>query len=86
MDLEDHLLTVMRQTAEDNGRDPATVEVTAGTPAIGGPDPIGAVEEMAALGVDRLVVPPLAFDAGSAPEAYGAFGESIIAKVAASAG
>ena len=75
------LFTVMRQAAEDVGRDPDAIEVTAGTPAIGGPDPIGAVEEMAALGVHRLVVPPLAWDPAAARDAYGAFGESIIAKV-----
>ena len=45
-----------------------------------GPDPLGAVQEMAALGVHRLVIGPLAWDAASAPEAYGAFGESVIAK------
>lgn len=76
-----HLIEVMGQTAQDHGRDPSAIEVTAGTAAIGGDDPIGAVEEMAAIGVHRLVVPPLAFDAGSAPDAYGAFGERIISKV-----
>ncbi len=75
-----HLFTVMAQAAEDAGRDPAAIEITAGTPAIGGSDPLGAVEEMAALGVHRLVVPPLAWDEQAAVEAYGAFGEAIIAK------
>jgi len=74
------LFTVMRRAAEDAGRDPDAIEITAGTGAIGGPDPIGAVEEMAALGVHRLVVPPLAFDADSAPDAYGQFGEAVISK------
>jgi probable F420-dependent oxidoreductase len=72
------LIELMRRTAEDHGRDPDAIEVTAGTPALGGDDPMGAVQEMAAMGVHRLVVPPLAFDAASAPDAYGAFGESII--------
>lgn len=75
-----HLIEIMSQTAQDHDRDPSAIEVTAGTAAIGGDDPIGAVEEMAALGVHRLVVPPLAFDAASATDAYGAFGERIIAK------
>lgn len=70
----------MREAAEAADRDPDTIEITAGTPALGGPDPIGAVEEMASIGVHRLVVPPLAFDPKSAVEAYGAFGEAIIAK------
>ena len=76
-----HLIGVMRQTAEEHDRDPDAIEVTAGTPALGGDDPVGVVEEMAALGIHRLIVPPLAFDADSAPDAYAAFGETIISKV-----
>jgi probable F420-dependent oxidoreductase len=75
------LITLARQSAEDAGRDPDAIEVTAGTAAIGGPDPLGAVQEMAAIGVHRLVVPPLAFDADSAEASYAAFGDAIIAKV-----
>lgn len=76
-----HLFSVMRAAAEEAGRDPDAIEITAGSAAIGGPDPLGAVEEMAALGVDRLIVPPLAWDPAAAEEAYGRFGEDIIAKV-----
>ena len=76
-----HLISVMRRAAEEHGRDPDAIEVTAGTPDIAGPDPLGAVEAMAALGVHRLVVPPLAYDATSAPDAYGAFGERVISQV-----
>ena len=76
-----HLVRVMRQAAEEAGRDPATIEVTAGARDLGGEDPIGAVQHMAALGVHRLIVPPLAFDAASAPAAYQAFGDAVIAKV-----
>ncbi len=83
--LEDlaRLFAVAAQAAEDAGRDPATVELTAGHPGIGGTDPIGAVEELAALGVSRTIVPPMAFDPDAAAEAYGAFGESVIAKTQA---
>jgi probable F420-dependent oxidoreductase len=72
------LIQVMRRTADEHGRDPDAIEVTAGTPGVGGDDPIAAVEEMAAIGVHRLVVPPLAFDAASAADAYGAFGERVV--------
>lgn len=75
------LVKIVRDTAEEHGRNPDEIEITAGTPTLGGDDPVGAVEEMASIGVNRLVVPPLAFDADSAAEAYGAFGEAIIAKV-----
>lgn len=75
-----HLIGVMRAAAEEAGRDPDAIEITAGSAGVMGPDPLGAVQEMAALGVHRLVIAPLAWDAASAPEAYGAFGESVIAK------
>lgn len=75
-----HLFTVVRQAATDAGRDPAAIEITAGSRDLGGPDPLGAVEEMAAIGVHRLIVPPLAWDPAAATDAYGAFGETIIAR------
>jgi probable F420-dependent oxidoreductase len=75
-----HLIGVMRDAAEDAGRDPGAIEITAGSAGVMGPDPLGAVQEMAELGVHRLVIAPLAWDAASAPDAYGAFGESVIAK------
>ena len=73
-----HLIEVMRQSATDAGRDPDSIEITAGTMGLASDDPVGAVAEMAALGVDRLVIPPLAYDAASAPDAYGAFAEKVI--------
>ena len=76
-----HLFQVMRDAAEQAGRDPEAIEVTASTRDLAGPDPLGAVQEMAALGVHRLIIPPLAWDPASAEEAYGAFAEKIISKV-----
>lgn len=76
------LFDIVHQTAADAGRDPETIEFTAGSQAIAGDDPIGAVEEMASLGVSRMIITPLAFDEASAAEAYGKFGESIIAPTA----
>jgi probable F420-dependent oxidoreductase len=52
-----HCIGVMRATAEKHGRDPDAIEVTAG----GAMDPAG-VEKLAALGVARVVIPPLAMD------------------------
>lgn len=75
-----HLFDVMRESAERAGRDPGAIELTAGSPAVAGDDPVGAVEELAALGISRVVIPPLAFDADSAAEAYGRFGEDVIAR------
>jgi hypothetical protein len=36
------------------------------------------VERLAALGAHRVMIAPLAFDAASAEEAYGAFAEKVI--------
>ncbi|MCB0976092.1 MAG: LLM class F420-dependent oxidoreductase [Acidimicrobiales bacterium] len=77
-----HLFAVMRDAAEEAGRDPSKIELTAGSAAVGGDDPVGAVEELASLGVTRVVVPPRAWDAASAAEAYGTFGENVIARCA----
>lgn len=51
------LIEVMRDAAARAGRDPATLEVT-----VGGPPRPEALERMAALGVDRVVVPLRAAD------------------------
>lgn len=75
-----HLFEVMAQAATDAGRDPATIELTAGARDVTGSDPLGAVEEMAAIGVDRVIIPPLAWEPDAAQEAYGQFGESVIRK------
>jgi len=72
------LISVMRKAAEEADRDPDVIEITASHPGVGGSDPIGAVQEMAALGVSRMIIPPLAYDADSAREVYGAFAENVI--------
>ncbi len=50
-------IDIVRQTAAAHDRDPERIDITAGTGGIFGDDPVGAVEEMAALGVSRLIVP-----------------------------
>ena len=76
------LFDIVRQTAADAGRDPEAIEFTAGTKGLAGDDPIGAVEEMAAIGVSRVIITPLAFDEAAAADAYGQFAETIIAPTA----
>lgn len=75
-----HLLDVMRASAEEAGRDPDEIEITAGTPAIFAED---AVEQLgrfeAELGIDRVIVPPLAFDPDGLTDALASFGERVIA-------
>ena len=72
------LIRVMNEAAEAAGRDPRSIEVTAGAAGIFGADPVGAVEEMAALGVSRLMVPAFVLMKPSEAEAMEAFAERVI--------
>ncbi len=76
------LLSVMRKAADDAGRDPELIEVTASSPAIFAPDPRPGLEELAALGVSRVIVPPLSFDPAAIGDALSAFGERVIGPLA----
>lgn len=62
------LIDVMRQSAADAGRDPSAVEVTAPHPGIFGDDSAAAVEEAAAWGIDRLIVPAYVMARGDVRE------------------
>lgn len=73
------LFDIVRQTAADAGRDPAVIEMTVGGPFVRSSDPVGEVQRMADLGVDRLVFPAFAFLKPDIAEACAAFGESVIA-------
>ena len=72
---------VVRQTAASAGRDPSTIEFTAGHPGLFGDDPVGAVQEMASIGVGRIILPAFAFFKPSPAEAFAAFAERVIRKV-----
>jgi probable F420-dependent oxidoreductase len=73
------LFDIARQTAAASDRDPAAIELTTGTPGIMGDDPVGAAQEMAAIGATRLVVPAFAL---MKPGAMDAFAERVVAKTA----
>lgn len=72
------LIDITRQTAADAGRDPSAIEITAPAPESLGSDPAGAIQEAAAMGVDRLMVPAYLFWKDTAG-ALAAFGEGVIA-------
>lgn len=69
------LFDVVRQTAAASGRDPSTIELTAATEGVFGDDPVGAAQEMASLGVSRIMVPAFALMRG---DALGAFAERVV--------
>jgi probable F420-dependent oxidoreductase len=75
------LFDVMRATAVEAGRDPDQIEITVGGAAAFAPDPVAALEEQSAMGVDRVVIPPLAFDLDHIGPNLAQFGENVIAKV-----
>jgi len=71
------LLGRLRQTAESAGRDPDSIEVS----AIFGAqmaDPETGVAEMAALGVDRMMVPAFFFAGPGGLDRLSEFGEKIV--------
>ena len=57
----DHLLDVMRREAEAHDRDPDAVEVTRAGDLTANEDPLAAAEDLAAKGVNRVVVPSYLF-------------------------
>ena len=46
------MIALVRQTAEEHGRDPDAIEITTGLP-----DDLDTIPDLAAAGVDRLLVP-----------------------------
>jgi probable F420-dependent oxidoreductase len=70
------LIDVMRRSAEEAGRDPDAIEVSAG-----GLADAGFVERLAALGVRRMVLPPLSWDPAGIRPALESFASDVIAKV-----
>lgn len=75
------LLDTMRASAREAGRDPATIEITAGGRAAFDADPVAAVTAWEEAGVHRLLIPPLSFDVDGVGQALGDFGEKVIAKL-----
>ncbi len=74
------LVDIVRQSAADAGRDPESIEITYGDAelmTVPGPEK---VEELAAQGVDRVVVPSFIF-LGSPAEQLAEFAEKMIAPV-----
>jgi len=70
------ILGVMRQAAEEAGRDPDAIEVTTG-----GPLDADGIRRLGDLGVHRVTIPPLAFDVDGLRRGLGAFAEDVMAKV-----
>jgi probable F420-dependent oxidoreductase len=74
------LLGEMRAAAADHGRDADAIEITSGGRGVMGPEAIEEIKALEDLGVDRVVIPPLAFDVDGLREALGRFGDEVISK------
>jgi probable F420-dependent oxidoreductase len=74
------LIQLMRRTAEEHERDPDSIEVTSGGAGVVGPEAVAEVEALAEIGVHRVIVPPLAFDAQGQREAFARYGEEVISR------
>ncbi|MGH9187970.1 MAG: TIGR03619 family F420-dependent LLM class oxidoreductase [Acidimicrobiales bacterium] len=75
-----HLFKVMRRAATKAGRDPDTIELTTfGRDAVG-PGALDGVKRLVDLGVDRLVIAPMAFDRDSVADALARYGDDVISK------
>jgi probable F420-dependent oxidoreductase len=70
----------VRTAAEEHGRDPDAIELTAGGRGTPGDQGVEEVRALAELGVDRVVIPPLAFDPDGLRDALARFGDEVIAK------
>jgi probable F420-dependent oxidoreductase len=79
------LIDIARQTAAAHDRDPAAIELTAGAPGGLLKDPAAAIDELAAAGVSRVVVPAFSLMKPNATEAMEAFAERVL-RPGASAG
>ena len=75
------LLTIMRASAEEHGRDPDAIEVTSGGEGALGRKALDEVKALADLGVSRVIVPPLAFDVAGQREAFARYAEDVITRV-----
>lgn len=72
------MLDMVHQAAAAADRDPSSIDITYGDASIFGDDPLGAVQELADKGVDRVIIPSYMF-LSDTTAALAAFGESVIA-------
>lgn len=78
LDMLPELIDVARQTAADHGHDPASIEITTGHAGLLRDDPVGAAQELAALGVGRAMLAAYRLPAGAAAEKAQEWKETIV--------
>ncbi len=77
------MIDIVRQTAAEHDRDADAIEVTAAHPGLFGDDPVGAAEELRAIGVSRTIAPAFMLLGSEGVEAKATqLAEKIIAPIA----
>ena len=77
------MIDVVRQAAADHDRDPSSIEITAAHAGLMGEDPVGAAQELAAIGVTRTILPAFLLLGGGGVEAKATeLAERVIAPIA----
>lgn len=74
------LIAIVRRTAEEHGRDPDAIEITSGGNGALGPKALDEVKALADLGVHRVIVPPLSFDAEGQRAAFSDYADKVISQ------
>jgi probable F420-dependent oxidoreductase len=72
------LIDAVHQSAADADRDPSTIELTCSITPEFTSDPVGGAEELAALGITRVLVPAFALLEPNPTEALSAFQQHVI--------
>jgi probable F420-dependent oxidoreductase len=75
------LVDIVRQTAADCGRDPASIEITYGNEDLVGDAAVDTAHELAEIGVDRAIVPSFLF-LGDTEAGLAAYAERVIRPLA----
>jgi len=77
------MIDIVRQSAADHDRDAEAIEITAAHPGLFGDDPVGAAQELAAIGVTRTIAPAFMLLGSDGVEAKATeMAERIIAPIA----
>jgi len=74
------LITIMRASATEHGRDPNAIEITSGGNGALGSGALDEVKALADMGVSRVIIPPLAFDIEGQREGFAKYGDEVISR------
>ncbi len=74
------LITIMRESAIEHGRNPDNIEITTGGNGAIGPNAQDEISALEALGVHRVIVPAFLFYRGT-EDTLAQYGEDVISKV-----